>query len=221
MLFKQKIISTYFCRFSPSFHLASMIVVTSSIQESRGARDLKRFCYKNCKWAKYKSTGEPWGERSENILSQKLQKRNTKYKSRGEAEASDLRRFVDTIRNAQYAIRNMPYAIHNMPYAIHNMQNAIRNTQYTICNAQYAIRNTRCKDTGEAKYMDTKCKIQNMNFKWQNTKDKRQNILHSSPVGHLEILFHGVGKYVETEGNLANEGVIWSLKANTWDQEKS
>ena len=89
-------------------------------------------------------TGEPGGKRPEKILSQKLQKRNTKYKSRGEAEASDLRRFVDTIRNAQYAIRNMPYAIHNMPYAIRNMQNAIRNTQYTICKMQCAIHNMQC-----------------------------------------------------------------------------
>ena len=84
MLFKQKIISTYFCRFSPSFHLASMIVVTSSIQESRGARDLKRFCYKNCKWAKYKSTGEPWGEGPENIFIQKCKNatQNTKAEER-------------------------------------------------------------------------------------------------------------------------------------------
>ena len=42
----------------------------------------------------------------------------------------------------------------------------------------------------------------------QNTKYKMQHTLLSSPVGHLEILFDGVSENIETERNLANEGVI-------------
>ena len=130
MLFKQKIISTYFCRFSPSFHLASMIVVTSSIQESRGARDLKRFFYENCKNATQKYTRARRRGTWE-YFDTKIQKRNTKYKSIEEGPKKIC------WHNTQYAIQDAK---------IQERQNTwIPNTKYKIWTLKYKVQKTKDK----------------------------------------------------------------------------